>query len=564
METWSDEDFSSDTKGITQHKGSRTPLRKKRSDNARETASLPYNDTCVTNQDVTSEEPTISTPAREPQPQHSCTSIGEEICCPLCKQNLLDFSLEEREAHVNQCLDSCFTPPASPKLSHIQVKQEIDAFSVQSENQPGAPKTKPESSTAAPTKHEQITLWKKLLDGNSRRSASNAGDVAGKRSLYHESQPLEKKIKSENDGDKGTRKRGCPFYKKLPNTKFTVDAFSYGKIEDCTGYFLSHYHSDHYRGITKGFNHGPIYCSSVTGNLLRLHIGVSEDMIVRLPFNQEVDIQGIKVVLLDANHCPGSAVFLFKLPNGTNYLHTGDFRASKELALNPFLRASQEPGAGFNRSYIDHLYLDTTYCKEQYRFPSQPEVIQYVSDLMRKRFRENPKVLIAVGTYLIGKERIVLGIANAIEKKIFGDARKRGTLSRLEWPELQGLLTTEPACTNVHIVPMRSLNPGILGKYLKEHAPHFNAIIGIRPTGWAFKGSGLHDIKPRTYGNISIYEVPYSEHSSYLELQEFVQIIRPRKIIPTVNVHSEKSRREMNEIFHKWTIENPYFNKTDG
>ena len=49
----------------------------------------------------------------------------------------------------------------------------------------------------------------------------------------------------------------------LTGTGFTVDAFQYGEVEGCTAYFLTHFHSDHYAGLSKDFM-WPVYCSEVS------------------------------------------------------------------------------------------------------------------------------------------------------------------------------------------------------------------------------------------------------------------------------------------------------------
>ena len=52
--------------------------------------------------------------------------------------------------------------------------------------------------------------------------------------------------------------------------------------------------------------------------------------------------------------------------------------------------------------------------------------------------------------------------------------------------------------------------------------------------------------------------IPYSEHSSYLEMKRFVQWLKPQKIIPTVNVGTLKSRRTMEKYFQEWKLEAGY------
>lgn len=49
--------------------------------------------------------------------------------------------------------------------------------------------------------------------------------------------------------------------------------------------------------------------------------------------------------------------------------------------------------------------------------------------------------------------------------------------------------------------------------------------------------------------------VPYSEHSSFLELKRFVQWLQPLKIIPTVNNGSGASRKAMEKHFSEWLKE---------
>ena len=60
--------------------------------------------------------------------------------------------------------------------------------------------------------------------------------------------------------------------------------------------------------------------------LTKLKLGVEERYLRALPNDDPVVIDNVEVTLLDANHCPGSVMFLFKFPSGKATLHVGDFR----------------------------------------------------------------------------------------------------------------------------------------------------------------------------------------------------------------------------------------------
>ncbi|XP_010587276.1 DNA cross-link repair 1A protein [Loxodonta africana] len=346
----------------------------------------------------------------------------------------------------------------------------------------------------------------------------------------------------------GLRKRSCPFYKKIPGTGFTVDAFQYGSIEDCTAYFLTHFHSDHYAGLSKSFT-SPVYCSEITGNLLKNKLHVQEQYIHPLPMDTECIVNGVKVVLLDANHCPGAVMVLFCLPNGTVILHTGDFRADPTMERSLLVNWR-----------VHTLYLDTTYCSPEYCFPSQQEVIQFAINTAFEAVTLNPRALVVCGTYSIGKEKVFLAIADVLGSKVGMSREKYTTLQCLNIPEINSLITTDMCSALVHLLPMMQINFKGLQKHLKKYGGKYDQVLAFQPTGWTHSNTltSIADIIPQTRGNISIYGIPYSEHSSYLEMKRFVQWLKPQKIIPTVNVGTLKSRSTMEKYFRDWRLEAGY------
>lgn len=85
----------------------------------------------------------------------------------------------------------------------------------------------------------------------------------------------------------------------LPNTKISVDSFQF-PVPDCSAYFLTHFHSDHYMGLNSRFT-GLIYCSLITAKLIINQLRVNPDLVQVLCLNKVYNIQGVKVTAIDAN-----------------------------------------------------------------------------------------------------------------------------------------------------------------------------------------------------------------------------------------------------------------------
>lgn len=231
------------------------------------------------------------------------------------------------------------------------------------------------------------------------------------------------------------KERTLLYYKRLSGTSVVVDAFSFGEVAHCEGYLLSHFHNDHYMGLNGSWMNGPIYCSEITARLVNKKLGVPLDFIHPLPMNKPCLLSGkdkLKVTLIDANHCPGAVLFLVQ-HGDLRYLHTGDFRANASMC-----RESKEP--------IDILYLDAIYLNPKYSFLPQEKCIQVACELamyhdtMITKGKVTPsnnedlldntlnhwftqtriihkannddnsqRLVVVVGTYSLGKERIFIG-----------------------------------------------------------------------------------------------------------------------------------------------------------
>ena len=110
-------------------------------------------------------------------------------------------------------------------------------------------------------------------------------------------------------------------FKRIEDTPFVVDGFTCGaKAGDV--HFLSHFHSDHYVGLTPSFG-AKVYASAVTAALVVRRLGLPSTQLVVLPIGGPTEVSytstdGLRepltarVTLIDANHCPGAVLLLFQ------------------------------------------------------------------------------------------------------------------------------------------------------------------------------------------------------------------------------------------------------------
>ncbi|KAL3378170.1 hypothetical protein AABB24_004205 [Solanum stoloniferum] len=334
-----------------------------------------------------------------------------------------------------------------------------------------------------------------------------------------------------------------PQPKLIPRTRFIIDGFKYA-ADFSVSYFLSHFHSDHYTGLSSNWSKGIIFCSSTTANLLIQVLNVPAQYVVSLPLSESVLIDGSEVFLIDANHCPGAVQFLFKVAvnNGKfeRYVHTGDFRYCDDMKLEPVLNAFV--GA-------DAVFLDTTYCHPKFIFPSQQESIDYIVGVIEKSGVENEgslkDILFLIATYVIGKEKILMEVSRRCQRKIHVDGRKMSVLGVLSHGE-DGVFTTVESETDVHVVGWN-----VLGETWPYFRPNFekmdkimnekgySKVVGFVPTGWTYEVK-RNKFSVRKKDSFEIHLVPYSEHSNYDELREYVKFLKPKHVIPTVGTDVEK------------------------
>ncbi|KAI3728803.1 hypothetical protein L6452_17446 [Arctium lappa] len=317
-------------------------------------------------------------------------------------------------------------------------------------------------------------------------------------------------------------------------------------------YFLTHLHADHTAGLSSSWKRAPLFCSRITAklfppkfpgfdlSLLRvLEIGQWYSLsLVSLSTGLETRIE---VIAIDANHCPGAVMYLFRGEFGC-MLYTGDFRW--EVTCKIAKVGKMMLLGALRNDKVDTLYIDNTYCNPSYSFPSREVAAQQVVNIINSY----PEHDIIIGIDSLGKEDLLLYISKMLKVKIWVWPERLQTMHLLG---LHGNFTTKTTLTRVRAVPRYSFTVETL-----EGLNTMRPTIGIMPSGlpWALKKDGCKDKScglpstktemgiclginmPNKYtNNIEkhhqyIYTVPYSDHSCFPEIVEFVKLLCPSHI----------------------------------
>ncbi|KAG5924693.1 hypothetical protein E4U61_007368 [Claviceps capensis] len=200
--------------------------------------------------------------------------------------------------------------------------------------------------------------------------------------------------------------------------------------------FLSHVHSDHLAGLE--FLRSPfVYCSPATKEiLLRLEKyacridyagGVLEArqqtykhlrrVLKALPMETPTTMElkpgcKIQVTLFDANHCPGSTMFLIE-GQGKAIVYTGDVRAEpwfvNSIARNPTI---VEYTHGLRT--LDKLYLDTSFIDDT-PFQTKSEGI---AELLQQVKKYPPDTIFHFQAWTFGYEEVWVALSKALKSRV--------------------------------------------------------------------------------------------------------------------------------------------------
>ncbi|KAI5967080.1 pso2 [Candida theae] len=354
----------------------------------------------------------LTTP-QEHQENTSKSSISHEsrVLCPVCELDISSLDIREKTDHVDTCL---------VRVTYVDEKPStiIATTSTQTHNKNSTSPDKRVSSITSNGKKRKVEK-EKIRYINTETNTEKKPKI-----IKPPTAPATPSPSTSRRSEISVLKTMTFPIDKKSQSKYqvSVDAFSFAPHAVIDKYFLTHFHADHYGGISKKWAYErvfkndtdyeddskykrTIYCTEITGKLLTLYFSIDPRFIKHMAMDTRykvkdygpVDVSdgggvsdacspGLYVTPITANHCPGAGIFLFESigldGNVHRILHCGDFRVNMTILdhplLKPFSVASQKVEESLK---IDKVYLDTTYMNPTYNFPKQELVCDTVAEL---------------------------------------------------------------------------------------------------------------------------------------------------------------------------------------
>jgi putative mRNA 3-end processing factor len=261
--------------------------------------------------------------------------------------------------------------------------------------------------------------------------------------------------------------------------------------------FVSHAHSDHLR------NHGRIHATAPTLALAKHRIGDFDETV--LEYGKTYRLGPDTIRLESAGHILGSAQFIMD-HEGQRIVYTGDFKLGRNDICPP---------AQIHE--CDVLFMDTTFGKKIFNFPdieySKRRLLEFVEACL---YSDQIPIIYA---YALGKSQEVMKILGdngfysyaphdacffAETYRRFGVNIENFRLLDDSFPE-QGAVVLPPS-----------------SKFALEMFPGYRKRTCL-VSGWALSKSHIN------FGWVN-EAIPLSDHASYNELLQYVEIAKPEKI----------------------------------
>ncbi|KAJ3830706.1 hypothetical protein F5880DRAFT_1513121 [Lentinula raphanica] len=314
----------------------------------------------------------------------------------------------------------------------------------------------------------------------------------------------------------------------------------------------------------------------------------AKDLLKVFPMNTPTEVEldankKVTITLFDANHCPGAVMFLIEGSEGA-ILHTGDFRAEpwflESIKHNPHLQpylapskcSSSMDGNGITKT-LEAIYLDTACVMQNHCVPSKDDATTGLISLMKLY---PPSTYFFINSWTWGYEDILKAIAREFNCKIHLDDYKYRIHSLLSSdPLLQALGTTDPDETRFHacerFARCHHVNVDREGNFInnddlssedtcdaanrillegnakaawgqprrkgkntkspKKLVVYINPVSSMTPEKWVeYQAETKQDLLGGSV--VRSLLVPLSRHSPLPELQAFVSLFRPKRVIP--------------------------------